>query len=97
MREIAVDFLLGIAVAAAWIAALGFARLRWSLDRLHVASFVTIGCGVPFIVAAFVADGASTRALKLLLAWLVLLVAGASVNQAIARAIFNRKEAGEQS
>ena len=94
---IMVDILLGLAVVVAWIGALGFARLRWSLDRLHVVTFVTIGCGLPILAAAFVADGPSTRAFKLLLLWLVALVAGASVNQAAGRAIFNRKEAGERT
>lgn len=93
---IAVGILLGVAVLAAWIAALGFARLRWSLDRLHVVSFAVVACGLPIVVAGFVADGASTRAFKLLVVWLVSTIAGASLNQAAARAIFTREEAAER-
>ena len=90
------DVLLGLALIAAWLGAIGFARLRSSLDRLHCASFTTLGAGLPVVVAAFVADGPSQRAFKILLMFAVALVAGASVNQAIARAIFTRGEVGER-
>ena len=95
MSDIARDVLLGLAIAAAWIAALGFLRMRWSLDRLHACAFVIVACGLPFVIAGFVVDGPSVRAFKLLLLWFVMLVAGASLNQAIARAIFTRKEESE--
>ena len=97
MTAIIADVLLGMAVIAAWIGALGFARLTSALDRLHCAAFITVGCGLPIVVAAFVADGPSTRAFKMLLLLVVALVAGAAVNQAVARAIFTRDEAGELS
>lgn len=97
MKAILVDVLLGVAVLSAWIAALGFLRLRWSLDRLHAAAFATMACGLPIVVAGFVADGPSIRAFKLALLWLFTLAAGAALNQAIARAIFTRKEKGEMS
>ncbi len=96
MSAVAVDVLLGLALVAAWIGAAGFARLRSSLDRLHCATFTTLGTGLPIVVAAFVADGASQRAFKILLLFAVALVAGASVNQAVARAAFTRDEAGER-
>ena len=47
-------------------------------------------------MAAFVADGPSQRAFKILLLFIVAFVAGASVNQAIARAVFTRDEVGER-
>ena len=97
MTVVIVDILLAIAVVAAWVGALGFARLASALDRLHCVGFTTIGCGLPIVAAAFVADGPSTRAFKMLLLLAVALVAGAAVNQAVARAIFTRDEAGELS
>ena len=97
MSAIVVDILLAIAIISAWIAAAGFARLTVALDRLHCVAFVTIGSGLPIVLAAFVADGFSTRALKLLLLFVVALVAGAAVNQAVGRAIFTRDEVGERT
>ena len=96
MREIVVDVLLALAVASAWLGAIGFARLASSLDRLHCATFTTLGAGLPIVIAAFVEDGMAQRPFKILLLFAVALVAGASVNQAIARAIFTRDEAGER-
>ena len=96
MKDLAVDGLLGLALVAAWIGAIGFARLESSMDRLHCASFTTLGAGLPVVIAAFVADGPSQRAFKILLLFVIALVAGASVNQAIARAIFTRDEVGER-
>lgn len=97
MKAILVDGLLGFALLVAWIGAVGFARLAVALDRLHVVAFVTIGSGLPIVLAAFLSDGPSVRAFKLLLLFVVALVAGASVNQTIARAIFTRNEAGERA
>ena len=97
MSGIIVDVLLAIAVLSAWIAAIGFARLSSALDRLHCIAFATIGCALPIVLAAFVADGPSIRAFKLLLLFTVALVAGAAVNQALGRAIFMRDEAGERT
>ena len=97
MSAIIVDTLLVIAILSAWIAAAGFARLTSALDRMHCVAFVTLGCGLPVVVAAFVADGFSTRAFKLLLLFVVALVAGAAVNHAVGRAIFTRDEVGERT
>ena len=97
MTSILVDTLIGLAVVFAWIGAAGFARLATALDRLHAVAFVAVGSGLSLVVAAFVADGPSTRAFKFLVLWLVALVAGAAVNQAIARAIFTRDEVGERT
>lgn len=97
MKDVLVDALLALAVVCAWIGAAGFARLVTALDRLHAVAFVTVGSGLALVLAAFVADGPSTRAFKILLMWLVALIAGAAVNQAAARAILTRDEAGEQT
>ena len=96
MRTVVVDLLIAIVVASAWIGAIGFARLGSALDRLHCVTFVYVGCGLPLAALAFVADGPSSRAFKILLLVAVSLVAGASVNQAVARAVFVRDEAGER-
>lgn len=96
MKDVVVDVLLGLALISAWIGAAGFARLRSTLDRLHCATFTTLGAGLPLVIAAFVADGPSQRAFKILLLFVVALVAGASVNQAVARAVFTRDETGER-
>ncbi len=96
MKEIVVDILLALAVASAWLGAIGFARLKSSMDRLHCATFTTLGAGLPIVIAAFVEDGMAQRSFKILLLFAVALVAGASVNQAIARAIFIRDEVGER-
>ena len=92
----AIGVLLALLVAGAWLAAFGFARLRSPLDRLHCVSFVYVACGLPLATLAFLADGASTRAFKVLFLVIVALVAGASVTQAMARAIFVRDEVAER-
>ncbi len=97
MKPILVDVFLGLAVVFAWLGAAGFARLSSSLDRLHAVAFVTVGAGLSLVVAAFIADGPSTRAFKILVLWLVALIAGAAVNQAVARTIFTRDEVGERT
>ena len=97
MSAAIVDLLLAVAVVAAWVGALGFARLRTPLDRLHCVAFVAFACGLPIVLAAFVQDGPSVHALKLLLLVVVALVAGAALNQAVARAIVTRDEAGERT
>ncbi len=96
MKAVIVDILLALAVASAWLGAVGFARLRSAMDRLHCATFVTLGTGLPIMVAAFVEDGLAQRPFKILLLFAVTLIAGASINQAIARAIFTRDELGER-
>ena len=96
MKAVVVDGLLALAVASAWLGAVGFARLESSMDRLHCATFTTLGAGLPIVIAAFVEDGVSQRPFKILLLFVVAFVAGASVNQAIARAIFTRDEIGER-
>ena len=97
MKDVVVDALLALAVASAWLGAISFARLGSAMDRLHCATFTTLGAGLPIVIAAFIEDGLAQRPFKILLLFVVALVAGASINQAIARAIFTRDEVGERT
>lgn len=90
-----IDALLGLLVAVTWLGCLGFARLRTPLDRLHCASFVNAAAGVLLAVTAFVADGASDRAFKILLMVAVTLVSGAALSHALGRALLYRGRFGE--
>ena len=82
--------LLAAAVLGAWLGAAGFVRLRTPLDRLHCAGFIAVVSGLPVVLAAFVGDGLSVRACKILLAVLALLLSGAAGAPAIGRALLLR-------
>lgn len=91
---IAVSVLLALVVAALWLAAFGFARLRSAYDRVHCVSFAAVAAG-PFLVAAgFVGDGFSDRAWKILLFAVVTLISGAVLAHATGRAIAFRDAGG---
>ena len=90
MTTVVVDGLLGVAVLAVWLGCAGFARLRAPLDRLHCVAFVNAVAGLALTVLGFVADGASTRALKILLITAVSLVGGAALSHATGRALLLR-------
>lgn len=92
---IAVSLLLGVVVLALWLATWGFARLHSPYDRIHCASFGAAAAGLPLVAAAFVSDGASDRAFKILLLVLLLLVSGATLAHATGRAIASR-DAGKE-
>ena len=85
--------LLAVTVGATWLGCLGFARLRTPLDRLHCVAFVNAAAGTALCVAAFLADGPSTRACKILLTVLVSLCYGAALSHASGRALWLRAEA----
>lgn len=87
---------LAVAIAAAWLAAIGFARLRTPLDRLHCVTFAAAACGVPIGIAATIADGLSDRTWKTWLLLAVVMASGAMLTHAIGRAIAYRDVAGEQ-
>ena len=91
MTRTVIDALLLIAVLGAWLGCAGFARLRAPLDRMHCAAFVNWTTLVPISVAAFVADGPSSRALKLLLVTIVTILAGALLSHATGRALTTRE------
>ncbi len=88
---------LGVAVLAAWIGAAGFLRLRTAYDRLHCATYVSVGAGLPVLVAACTADGLSDRALKLLFLVACMLLSGAALAHAIGRALLLRGRGGTRT
>ncbi len=88
--SVAVDALLALLVAVTWLGCLGFARLRRPLDRLHCAAFVNVAAGGLLVAVAFVADGPSTRACKVLLAVLASVAGGAVLSHAAGRALLYR-------
>lgn len=84
---IAVDLCLALAVLSAWIGCFGALRLRSALDRLHAVAFVNASAAVLVGVAAFLADGISTRSVKLAGLVIFMLVTGAAVSHAVGRAL----------
>jgi multisubunit Na+/H+ antiporter MnhG subunit len=87
-RQLALDVLVGLGVAAELVCCVGLLTMRSALDRLHYANAATtVG---PLLVAAaiVVREGiGSAQALNALLVMLVLLVAGPAVTSATARAL----------
>jgi multicomponent Na+:H+ antiporter subunit G len=86
----ATDLLLACMVCAAWLGALGFARLRDPLDRLHCVTFVNAVCGCLLLLAAILTAGPSDRFLKILLMVGANLVSGAAISHITARAVLQR-------
>lgn len=93
---IAISLLLTLVVGVLWLAAWGFARLRSSFDRIHAVSFAGVAVVLPLAAAVFVADGASDRALKVLLLGALMLGSSAALSHATARAIAVRRSGGER-
>lgn len=96
MKAGAIDGLLGVALLAAWLGCFGFLRLRTALERLHCIAFVAAGAGLPIVAAAFVADGGSGRAFKILLLAAVQLASGAALAHAIGRTLLLRPSAEDR-
>lgn len=89
-REVATDLLLAASVLGTWLGCLGYLRLGSALDRLHCVAFVNVvGLG-PLAAMAFVAEGASNRAVKIVILLLVSLLAGGALAHAIGRALVLR-------
>ena len=86
-----------VVVGATWLGCLGFVRLRTPLDRLHCVTFVNVAAGTALCIAAFLADGASTRALKILLTVIVSVCYGAALSHASGRALWLRAQAGRDA
>lgn len=95
MTRIAIDILLAVAVLAAWLGCAGFVRLRSTLDRVHCVAFVNVLGGTALSLAAFVSDGASDRALKILLLVCVSILTGAAMSHATGRMLLLRGSAPE--
>jgi len=81
-----------LAVASAWIGCLGFLRLRDPLDRLHCVTFCNVVSGFMLLLAALLNDGAASRPLKILLIWVITIIAGALTSHATGRAVHARTE-----
>jgi multicomponent Na+:H+ antiporter subunit G len=79
--------LLAVAVVATWLGCIGFTRLRTAYARLHCVPFVVIAAGFPITAAAFLADGISSRSLKILFLQLGMLLVGGALSHATGRAI----------
>ena len=77
----------GIMVAAAWLAAAGFARLRAPLDRLHCVTFANAGCGLALLAASLAGDGFSNRTGNIVLVVALNLLGGAAGSYAVGRAL----------
>ena len=87
---IAIDVLLALLVAAVWLGCLGFLRLKGPLDRLHCAAFVNVGAGSVLVLLAFLADGSSTRAWKVVVIVVASVAGGAALSHAAGRAVLYR-------
>jgi multisubunit Na+/H+ antiporter MnhG subunit len=66
---------LASAVACVWLGSPGLTRFGSAYDRLHCVTFVAVTAGFFVVVAAFVADGVSGGALKILVFFILTLAA----------------------
>jgi multicomponent Na+:H+ antiporter subunit G len=90
--KIAVAAVLGLGVLAAWLAVAAYMRLRTPLQRLHALSFLNAVSGSCFLIGVWLSDGASTRALKSVLIWVMMLLVGALLAQGSARMLLLREQ-----
>ncbi|HEY1794698.1 MAG TPA: monovalent cation/H(+) antiporter subunit G [Stellaceae bacterium] len=90
MKGVAIDIFLVLAVLSAWIACWGFLRCGTALAKLHWVAYVNAVTGTAVTVAVWLQDGVSDRALKTLVIYAVLIVAGSATTHAAGRAIFLR-------
>lgn len=88
--SILVGLCLALAVLAAWIGALAFWRLATPLRRLHTVTFVNVAGGAALVVAAWLTDGPSPRALKCTAIWLATLLIGALLSHVTGHALHIR-------
>ena len=95
MTSIAIVTLLAICVAAVWLGCAGFVRLNSNLDRIHCIAFVNATAGLSLTTATFIADGASVRAIKVLLITICSLLVGAAVSHAMGAALLDRDSVPE--
>jgi len=76
---------------AAVLGAAGLLRLEGTLDRIHAVTFVNAAAGAALAVAAFLADGLTDRAFKIVFIVIVNLLAGAAVSHMTGRALTERE------
>ncbi len=86
----AVDLFLTVAVAAAWLGAAAFVRLRDALSRIHAVALVNVAAGAALVAATAAADGATSRTFKVAGLWLILLLTSALTSHVTARALHLR-------
>ena len=91
MSAATLPVLLGLLVAATWIAALAILRLPRALDRLHAIAFLNIAAAVLLGATAIVADGLSGRSLKILFLGGCLVLWGGVLAHAAGRALWLRE------
>lgn len=89
--DVLLGAVLGLAVASVWLGCIAALRLPGALDRMHAVAFVNVAGGALLTLAAFVADGVSIRAMKVLGLYLLLLVSGAALSHATGRALLIRE------
>jgi multicomponent Na+:H+ antiporter subunit G len=89
--SVAIGVLLGLAVAATWLAVLALWRLPRALDRLHALAFLNVTASGLVTVAAFVADGISGRSLKILMMMVLFLAWAAVLSHVTGRAVLMRE------
>jgi multicomponent Na+:H+ antiporter subunit G len=87
--SIVAEIALAGAVAAAWLAALASWRLP-PLARIHAVGFLNVAAGGLVTLAAWADEGPWARTAKILLIWLVLMLAGALSAHVTGRAIHLR-------
>ncbi len=90
MSAVLVDLCLALAVLSAWLGCFGAIRLRSALDRIHAVAFTNAACGIFVVAAGFLADGLSTRSVKLACLVAFVLVTGAAISHATGRALLLR-------
>lgn len=88
------DVLLALATLGVWLGCLGFVRLRGALDRLHCATFVASTAGPAVLLATFATEGASASVVKVVFLVVCLLLSGAVLSHAVARALTWRARQG---
>lgn len=81
---------LALAVAAAWIGAVAFLRLRAPLERIHAVTFVNVATGGLVTLAALLADGIGGRSLKCVAIWIATMLIGSLLSHATGRALHLR-------
>lgn len=90
MTRLLLDLCLAGAVLSAWLGCFGAIRMPSALDRIHAVAFTNIAAGLFVAAAAFLADGLSTRSVKLACLVAFVAVTGAAVSHAAGRALMLR-------
>jgi multicomponent Na+:H+ antiporter subunit G len=89
--SVAINALLALTAALAWLGTAAFMRLCTPFERLHVVTFLNVTVIGAVMVMAFIADGISSRSLKCALIWVATLASGALVSHVTGRALHLRE------